>query len=36
VAKRCEIGPMLLLITILDDLEGRYCNRNCMAVARLP
>jgi len=45
VAKRCGIGPRLLLITnrkshkpfqmrgktsTLDDLEGQYCNRNCI------
>jgi len=45
VAKRCKIGPRLLLIanrkshigfqitcksSTLDDLEGQYCNRNCI------
>jgi len=39
VAEWCKIGPRLLLITnrkshnksfTLNDLEGQYCNRNCI------
>ena len=45
MAKRCKVGPKLLLITnrklhiafqitckssTLDDLEGQYCNKNCI------